>query len=126
MRTVKYCLAATLAVGMLANVIATRAEDGDKPKHTIKEVMKAAHGGGKNSLAAKVASGSASDEEKKELVELYGDLGKNTPKKGTPDGWKEKTDAVVKAAKDVEAGKEGAGAALQKAINCKGCHSVYK
>jgi hypothetical protein len=124
MRTVKYCLAATLALGMLANVIATRADD-DKPKHTNKEIMKLAHSG-KNSLASRVIAGSASDDEKKELVALYSDLGKNPPKKGTPEGWKEKTDAVVKAAKDVEAGKDGAGAALQKAINCKACHTVYK
>lgn len=125
MRTVKYCLAATLALGLLANAFALRADD-DKPKHTIKEIMKAAHGGGKNSLANKVASGNASEEEKKTLVQLYSDLAKNTPKKGSPEGWKEKTEAVVKAAKDVEAGKEGAATALKQAINCMACHKEYK
>jgi|SRR5579883_6330 len=125
MRTVKYCLAATLALGLLANALALRAED-EKPKHTIKQIMKLAHGGGKNSLASRVVMGNGTDADKKMLVELYSDLGKSTPKKGTPEGWKEKTDAVVKAAKDVEAGKAGAGAALKQAINCAGCHKEYK
>jgi hypothetical protein len=125
MRTVKFSLMATLMLGMIANALASRADDGDKPKHTIKEVMKIAHNP-KTSLAKKVISGSASDDEKKELVALYVDLGKNTPKKGTPEAWKDKTDAVVQAAKDVEAGKPGAAAALQKAINCANCHKEHK
>jgi hypothetical protein len=125
MRTVKFCLMATLTLGVLANVVATRADDADKPKHTIKEIMKIAHNP-KDSLAKKVIGGMASDDEKKELVALYGDLGKNTPKKGSPEAWKERTEAVVAAAKDVQAGKAGAAANLQKAINCTGCHREFK
>jgi len=40
--------------------------------------------------------------------------------------WKEKTTALLTAAKDAEAGKEGAGAALMKAANCMACHSAHK
>jgi hypothetical protein len=125
MRTAKYWLAAGLTLGLLTCTVGTRAEDGDTPKHTIKEVMKIAHNG-KTGLAKKVISGQASDAEKKELAELYADLGKSTPPKGSPEGWKEKTGAVAKAAKDVEAGKPGAAQELQRAINCMGCHRMYK
>ena len=36
------------------------------------------------------------------------------------------TAALLAAAKDAEAGKEGAGAALTKAVNCMACHSAHK
>jgi hypothetical protein len=115
---------AGLVLGLFAFNFATRADD-DKPKHSIKEVMKLAHNP-KTSLAKKVITGKASDEEKKELAELYSDLAKNTPMKGSPESWKEKTEAVVKAVKDVEAGKPGSPAELQKAINCANCHKAHK
>jgi hypothetical protein len=89
--------------------------------------MKLAHNPkARPNLATKVAAGSASDDEKKELVELYTDLTKNTPKKGSPDSWKEKSTAALEAAKDVQAGKAGAGAALKQAIKCAGCHNAHK
>jgi len=96
--------------------LAARAAD-DKPKHTIKDVMKVAHKGG---LMKKVADGNASDDEKKQLVELYESLAANKPPKGDDADWKTKTDALLDAAKKVD------GKALQKAANCKACHEAHK
>ena len=95
----------------------------DKAKVEIKDVMKTAMKGG---LCAKVAKGEASADEKKKLVELFTALAANKPPKGDDASWKEKTTALLTAAKDAEAGKDGAGAALMKAANCMACHSVHK
>jgi hypothetical protein len=108
--------------GWVAVSLTTGAEDA-KPKHTIKEVMKEAHKGG---LMKKVVKGEASAEEKAQLVGLYEALAANKPPKGEEGSWKEKTAALIAHAKDAAAGKEGAGAALEKAASCMGCHSVHK
>jgi hypothetical protein len=110
-----------LACGWMA--LSLVAAEEEKPKHTTKQVMKLAHKGG---LLKKVVDGKATDEEKKQLVELYTSLAGNKPPKGDAAAWKEKTDAVVAAAKDAAEGKEGAGALLTKATNCMGCHSAHK
>ena len=111
-----------VALGWVALSLATNAED-EKPKYTIKQVMKTCMKGG---LCKKVADGKATDEEKKQLVEHFTALAANTPPKGEAESWKEKTSALLAAAKDCEAGKEGAGAALGKAANCGMCHSAHK
>ena len=95
--------------------LTARAED--KPKHTIKEVMKLAL---KGPLNKKVAEGMASDAEKKQLIELYESLAAATPKKGDAADWKTKTDALLEAAKKDD------GKALLKAANCKACHDAHK
>lgn len=128
MRTVKYFLTAVFATGLLAGLSVFRAAD-DKPKYTIEEVMEKAHKPTKSSLFVQVKSGKASAEQKKELLELYEALNKNpAPKseKGSPADWKKRTGALVKAAKDVVGGKEGAREELAKAATCGKCHSVYK
>lgn len=96
---------------------------GAQEKASIKEVMKVAMKGG---LCAKVAKGEANEEEKKKLAGLFAALHEGKPSKGEQSSWDEKTKALVDAANDVLAGKDGAGAALQKAANCMGCHSVHK
>ncbi len=108
-----------LAVGLVA-----RAADGD-PKYTIKEVMKKAHtpDGG---LLKKIVSGEGTKEDAEQLVELYTSLGQNKPPKGEPGSWQEKTGELLQAAKDVVADKEGAKARLEKAANCKNCHTEHK
>lgn len=100
------------------------AEDDDsKPKYTIKEVMKKAL---KGPLLKKVASGEASDAEKKELHEMMVALSKNEPKKGEAESWKELTTALVKASTAAVEGNGKAGAMLKKAANCKACHTPHK
>jgi hypothetical protein len=112
-----------LVLAFAVTLSMSRAAQEDKPKHTIKEVMKTAH---KEKLVNKVADGKASAAEKAQLVELYTALAKNKPPKGEAASWKEKTDALIKAATAAKEGKDGAGEQLKKASNCKGCHEVHK
>jgi hypothetical protein len=123
MRTLRIWLTLALALGPLACMNGPGAEETDKPKHTTKEVMILAH---KSGLMKKAILGTASADEKKELTALYVDLSKNEPAKGSAESWKEKTKALVAAAKDVEAGKPGAGPALRKAVDCDTCHKAHK
>jgi surface antigen len=84
---------------------------------TIKLVMQKAMKGG---LCGKVAKGEASEEEKKQLIEYFTGLTKTTPPKGDEKAWKEKTKALLDAAKGTDA------AALKKAANCQACHDVFR
>ena len=105
----------TLLAIMGTSWLTARAED--KPKHTIKEVMKLAL---KGPLNKKVAEGKASDDEKKQLVELYESLAANKPPKGDEADWKKRTEALLDAAKKAD------GMALGKASNCKACHDAHQ
>ena len=124
MRTLKFIVAPALILGLVVGLAVVRAAD-DAPKYSIKQVMKMAHQG-QNSLAKKVASGKATKDEDKKLVELYTALAADKPPKGDISVWKEKTGALVDAAKGVEEGKAGAKQDLKKAMSCMGCHSVFK
>jgi hypothetical protein len=90
---------------------------------TIKEVMKVAH---KDGLMKKVQGGSASDEEKKQLLDLYIDLAEGEPKKGDKAEWKIAAGATVISAAKVVLGREGALDELKKATDCMACHSKFK
>ena len=74
------------AFGLAALGFSIRAEEKekDKPKHTIKAVMKACM---KEGLCKKAAEGKASDDEKKSLVEHFEALAANKPPKGGADSW---------------------------------------
>ena len=111
-----------LLVACFASVRVTAQEE-EKPKFTIKEVMKTAMKGG---LAKKVAAGDASDEEKKQLHEMFVALAKHQPKKGEADSWKELSGALVKASQAAKDGDAEAGEMLKKATNCKACHDLHK
>jgi cytochrome c553 len=120
------CLAVvTAAVGIGGHVTA---EDKDKPKYKIEQIMEKAHKGGKDSLRAKVLAGKAEKEDLTLLVELYTELGKNTPPKGTKEAWKKKTEAVLSAAKKVKEDPtdKAALATLNKATACMACHNEHK
>lgn len=111
----------TLTIAATWTVSLVRADD--KPKHSIKDVMKAHKKGG---LKDKVVNGTASADEKKELAALYEDLGKSKPPKGDAENWKKLTDALAKAAKEVTDGKESGIDTLEKAVQCGKCHSAHK
>ncbi len=90
---------------------------------TIKEVMKIAH---KDGLMKKIQGGSASDEEKKQLLDLYIDMLEGEPKKGDKAEWKIAAGATVVSAAKVVLGREGALDELKKTTDCMACHSKFK
>jgi hypothetical protein len=123
MRSLKYFVLASLAVAAVAGLASYRAAE-DKALD-IETIMEKAHKG-KPSLFKTVSGGSATKEQKEELLKLYSDLGKNKPPKGSEQDWKKRTDNLVAAAKDVVADKPDALAGLKKAANCMACHEVHK
>ena len=118
----KYLFATGIAVLTLALVMGEN-NAGEKAKFTIPQVMAKAH---KSKLMNKVATGDASADEKKQLVELYTALSKNEPPAGEASDWKKKTDALVTAAKKAADGNEPAAKSLLKLANCKACHDAHK
>jgi hypothetical protein len=126
MRTMKYFVAAMMTVGVAAGLGVFGAADDAKPKYEIEEIMDKAHKPPKSSLFVQVKSGKASAEQKKELLELYQELAKNKPPKGDLKDWQKRTKAMVKAAKAVVDGKDGAAQALTKAVQCGACHKAHK
>jgi hypothetical protein len=119
----RYGAAALLAVAFAGMTVLGAADT--KPKYDIETIMEKAHDED-NGIFHKVVAGKATDEQKKTLLELYTELGKNKPPKGEAKSWKEKTTALVAAAKEVVDGKEDGVKDLKKAANCKGCHSIHK
>ena len=128
MRMVKYLAPAALILGLLVGLAVVRADD-PAPKFTIKQVMDTANKGPKkdaDSMATRVIKGQGTDDEKKQLVDLYTALAANKPPKGDADSWKAKTDALVDAAKAVADGTDGATAKLKKALDCGSCHEAHR
>jgi hypothetical protein len=118
----KYLFAGVIAA--LSLLLVTRENDaGEKAKHTIAHVMGKAM---KVGLHKKVASGKASDEEKKQLVELYEALTKNEPPQGDIKAWQKQTGTMLAAAKKAADGDEAAAKSLLKIINCGQCHKMFK
>jgi hypothetical protein len=95
------------------------------PKKTVKEVMKAGFAGN-SSLCKKVTSGEASDEEKKQFLDLLIDLVENNAPKGDETEWKMQSGTALVAAAKVVTGREGALEELGAAVNCKACHDKFK
>lgn len=131
-RTVRfagYALVAALVVGLTYTAVRAAEEAAAaKPKHTIKEVMKAAHTApeGAKSLKDKVVEGKASAEEKQQLLDLYISLVENDPPKGEKSDWIMKAGPVVLSAAKVVVGRDGAIEELKMATNCKACHDAHK
>ena len=67
-----------------------------------------------------IIEGMATDEQKVQFIDYVENLAQFKPRKGDASSWKEKTDALIAAAKGTDM------AALKKAANCKACHSVHK
>lgn len=116
-------LSLAFVTGGLISVLRAADEKSEKPKYTIKEVMKEHK---KGALKDKALDGTATAEEKKKLVEMYEAMGKDKPPRGDAANWKKLCDALVKAAKEVEAGKAEGVANLKKAVNCNECHKDHK
>ena len=120
-------LAANLT-GVLASVTLAwhvRAADADD---AIKKVMKTYHKApkGQDPVCKLAQDGKATPEQLKQLVAGYETMTKSKPPRGDEAGWKEKTTALLTAAKALEKGTPGAAAKYKEAVNCKACHSLYK
>jgi cytochrome c553 len=116
------CFAVTLTVVAVSGLVVGAADD-EKPKYTIKEVMKKAH---KDGLMKKLSEGGGTKADAEELLDLYKALGKNKPPKGEPGSWEAKTKVLVDAAQKVVDDKPGAREELKKAANCAECHKAHK
>lgn len=118
-------LAASICLGLMATMTrADDAEEGAKPKHTIKEVMKQQKKGG---LLPKVLSGEASDDEKKQLLDMYISMLEAKPPKGEMGSWQKLAGASALAAAKVVVGREGALDELKKSGGaCAACHKAHK
>jgi hypothetical protein len=90
----------------------------------IKEVM-ALHKG-KESFLANILAGKGSDDDLKKLVGAYEVLAAQKAPKGDEGSWKNLTSALLTAAKEAQAKKEGALDKLKAASNCKACHEPHK
>ena len=96
----------------------------DKPK-SIKDVMNGAHKGN-DSLVKKVNGGKGSADDHKKLLEYWEYLATQKPPKGDEKSWKDKTEALVAAAKDLVDKKDGALEKVKTASTCKACHDVHR
>jgi hypothetical protein len=84
---------------------------------SIKVIMQKAM---KGKLCGSVILGTASDDDKKQLIALFKDLGENKPPKGAEDDWKKRTKALLDAATKDDP------VALKKAANCTECHAAHR
>ena len=110
------------AVSALALLItASFAQAEGKIETVMKESMK-----GDNSLYKKVALGNGTDADAAKLLGYVKQLVGEKPQKGDSAAWNTKVTALVKATEDVVAKKPEAIHVLQKAGNCKACHSEHK
>jgi hypothetical protein len=91
---------------------------------SIKDVM-ALHKG-KESFLANILAGKGSDDDLKKLVGAYEALAAQKAPKGDEGSWKNLTSALLSAAKEAQAKKEGALDKLKTASNCKACHEPHK
>ncbi len=97
---------------------------GDKPKYTIKEIMKQAQTSG---LAKKVTTGKGNQADAAALLDYYKELARNTPPAGDKLEWKLRTDELIRAATAAVNGNANAGMLLKMtAMNCNKCHKEHK
>lgn len=97
----------------------------NKPKYTIKEVMKEIHKGDDN-IGKRVMKGQASKDDINKMVEYYASLPLNDPPRGDKQDWLAKTTALVKASQELKSGAPSALEDYKKAANCKACHQAHK
>lgn len=117
-----------LGAFLCVEIEGVRAADGEKPKHTIVEIMNLAHNKRKGhpSLLNEVKSGNATAEQKQELVRLYEEMAQHKAPHGDQAHWEKLNKDLVHAARQVAEGKEGAMKELNRASNCRDCHAAHQ
>ena len=108
-----------LIAGLLITGVSLRADD------VIEKVMEDGFKG-KESIAAKIGKGEASDADKKKMAELVAKLIGTKPPQGDAKAWVDKIAKLDVAAKAIAAGKADAAELWKAASNCKACHKDYK
>ena len=111
----------SIAVLSLLAVSSTQAQEEISISAIMKGAMK-----GDDSLYNMVAEGKGSKDDAKRLLAYVEKLGALTPPRGDESSWKRKTDDLVKGAKAATYGTKAGQMALQRAGNCKSCHSAHK
>jgi len=117
----KLTIITSIAAAALAFAVTVAVAAESKISTVMKTVMK-----GDNSTYKAVCLGKGSDADAQKLVNCLKGLAGTKPPKGDMASWNAKTTALIKAAEDVAAKKPGAATVLQKAGNCKGCHSEFR
>lgn len=118
------CWGVGLAILVMLGVVTTTSGGADEAI-TIKDVMKKVHSG-KPPVCGKITKGEATKEEKELAVKMYEALAKAKPPKGDADSWKEKTGALLAAAKACLADEKDGVDKYKKAVACKACHEAHK
>lgn len=116
------CSLAFVAAGLVTMLSAADEKKDEKPKYTIKQVMEFHQ----KKVHEKFIKGEATKEEKEKLLAGYESLTKQKPPRGDEANWKKLTENILKAAKDVDAKKDGAADAFKKANACGACHNAHK
>lgn len=109
---------------LVLGTVILRATD-QPPKYTVEEIMKTVFKGD-DSIVKMVGKGKSTKADLDKLAEYVGSLPTNDPPQGDRAGWKKKTTAVLDAVTALQAGKSGALAQFNLAVDCKSCHSVYR
>lgn len=101
--------------------------DGQDSIYTIAQVMTLAHD---NKLYRELFSQPVDPIVGERLIRLYEDLPKQDPPLGDPAQWRERTNALIDAAKAIvqpaKAPNPEAIAAFKRAVNCNSCHSRHR
>ena len=124
MRAVRCFALAVLVLAVSCGWYAARADE--ESRNVIIAAMRRVFSGQDPPLIQRVAAGDANETEKQRLLKVLTGLADTTADRGSAESWKAKTAALLSAAQDVVAGKEGAGARLQSAANCRACHSAHR
>jgi hypothetical protein len=91
----------------------------------IESAMKSAFKGD-TSLYKKVATGKGTEADAKKLAGYVKTLTENEPPKGDKAAWDKKTGELLHSVELMAKGNKQAMMAVQKAGNCKSCHSAHK
>ena len=101
------------------------AQDKAKPKHDVKTVMKEGQHP-KTGVLKKILAGEGTDEDNKQLLDLFISLVENEPPKGDMASWQTLAGRAANSAAKVVVGRDGSLKELEAATNCKACHSQHK
>ena len=108
-----------LIAGLFIAGASVRADD------VIEDVMKEGFKG-KESIAAKIGKGEASDADKKKMAVLVAKLIGTKPHQGDAKAWADKIGKLNDAAKAIATGTADSAELWKAASNCKACHKEHK